>query len=54
MYSNSDWTVNGYIIIAMGVIVIGVGVITRQILRSIVELGPDPEGLFMLRDIILL
>jgi dipeptide/tripeptide permease len=32
MYSNPEWTVNGYIIIAMGVvvIVIGVGVITRQ------------------------
>src|ERR687888_1834031 len=30
MYSNPEWTVNGYIIIAMGFIVIGVGVITRQ------------------------
>jgi dipeptide/tripeptide permease len=32
MYSNPEWTVNGYIIIAMGVvvIVIGVGVIARQ------------------------
>jgi dipeptide/tripeptide permease len=32
MYSNPEWTVNGYIIIAMGVvvIVIGIGVITRQ------------------------
>ena len=32
MYSNPEWTVNGYIIIAMGVvvIVIGVGVITRK------------------------
>ena len=30
MYSNPEWTLNGYIIIGMGVIVIGVGVITRQ------------------------
>jgi uncharacterized membrane protein len=30
MYSNPEWTVNGYIIIATGVIVIGVGVIKRQ------------------------
>jgi hypothetical protein len=30
MYSNPEWTVNAYIIIAVGVIVIGVGVITRQ------------------------
>jgi hypothetical protein len=30
MYSNPEWTVNGYIIIAIGVIVGGVGVITRQ------------------------
>jgi hypothetical protein len=30
MYSNPEWTVNGYIIIAVGVIVTGVGVITRQ------------------------
>ena len=30
MYSNPEWTVNGYIIIAIGFIVIGVGVITRQ------------------------
>ena len=30
MYSNPEWTVNGYIIIAMGVIVIGVGIIARQ------------------------
>ena len=30
MYSNPEWTVNGYIIIAIGLIVIGVGVITRQ------------------------
>ena len=30
MYSNPDWTVNGYIIIAMGFIVIAVGVVTRQ------------------------
>jgi hypothetical protein len=29
MYSNPEWTVNGYIIIAVGVIVTGVGVITR-------------------------
>jgi uncharacterized membrane protein len=30
MYSNPEWTVNGYIIIAVGVIVTGVGVTTRQ------------------------
>ena len=30
MYSNPEWTVNGYIIIAVGVIVTGVGVVTRQ------------------------
>ena len=30
MYSNPEWTVNGYIIIAIGFSVIGVGVITRQ------------------------
>jgi hypothetical protein len=30
MYSNPGWTVNAYIMIAMGFIVIGVGVITRQ------------------------
>jgi uncharacterized membrane protein YidH (DUF202 family) len=30
MYSNPEWTVNGYIIIAVGVIVTGVSVITRQ------------------------
>jgi uncharacterized membrane protein len=30
MYSNPEWTVNGFIIIAMGVIFIVVGVITRQ------------------------
>jgi hypothetical protein len=30
MYSNPEWTVNGYIIIAVGVIVTGVGIITRQ------------------------
>jgi uncharacterized membrane protein YidH (DUF202 family) len=30
MYSNPEWTVKGYIIIATGVIVIGVGVIKRQ------------------------
>jgi heme/copper-type cytochrome/quinol oxidase subunit 2 len=30
MYSNPEWTVNGYIIIATGVIVIGLGVIKRQ------------------------
>ena len=30
MYSNPEWTVNGYIIIAAGVIVTGVSVITRQ------------------------
>jgi uncharacterized membrane protein YidH (DUF202 family) len=30
MYSNPEWTVNGYIIIAVGVIVSGVSVITRQ------------------------
>jgi hypothetical protein len=29
MYSNPEWTVIGYIIIAMGVVVTGVGVITR-------------------------
>jgi uncharacterized membrane protein YidH (DUF202 family) len=29
MYSNPEWTVNGYIIIAVGVIVTGVSVITR-------------------------
>ncbi|HZD81414.1 MAG TPA: hypothetical protein VE076_00940 [Nitrososphaeraceae archaeon] len=36
MYSNPEWTVNGYIIIAMGVvvIVIGVGVITRQYFKK--------------------
>ena len=30
MYSNPEWTVNGYIIIAVGVIVTGVSIITRQ------------------------
>jgi uncharacterized membrane protein YidH (DUF202 family) len=30
MYSNPEWTVNGYIIIAVGVIVTGVSVITRH------------------------
>jgi hypothetical protein len=30
MYSNPEWTVNGYIIIVLGFIVIGVGVITSQ------------------------
>jgi len=30
MYSNPEWTVNGYIIIAVGVIVTGVSVIIRQ------------------------
>jgi hypothetical protein len=30
MYSNPEWTVNGYIIIAIGVTVSGVGVMTRQ------------------------
>ena len=31
MYSNPEWTVNGYIIIAIGIIIVGVGVIiTRQ------------------------
>jgi len=30
MYSNPEWTVNGYILIAVGVIVTGVSVITRQ------------------------
>jgi uncharacterized membrane protein len=30
MYSNPEWTEIGYIIIAMGVIVTGIGVITRQ------------------------
>jgi hypothetical protein len=30
MYSNPEWTVNGYIVIAVGVIVTGVGLITRQ------------------------
>lgn len=30
MYSNPEWTVNGYIIIVVGVIVTGVSVITRQ------------------------
>jgi uncharacterized membrane protein YidH (DUF202 family) len=30
MYSNPEWTVNGYIIIAVGVVVTGVNVITRQ------------------------
>ena len=34
MYSNPEWTVNGYIIIAIGVIVSGVGVITRQYSRK--------------------
>jgi hypothetical protein len=34
MYSNPEWTVNGYIIIATGVVVIGVGVITRQYSRK--------------------
>ena len=29
MYSNPEWTVNGYIIITVGVIVTGVSVITR-------------------------
>ena len=29
MYSNPEWTVNGYIIIAVGVIATGVSVITR-------------------------
>jgi hypothetical protein len=30
MYSNPEWTVNGYIIIAVGLIVTGVSVIIRQ------------------------
>lgn len=30
MYSNPEWTVNGYIIIAVGVIVAAVSVMTRQ------------------------
>ena len=30
MYSNPEWTVNGYIIIAVGVIVTGASAITRQ------------------------
>ena len=30
MYSNPEWALNGYIIIAVGVIVTGVSVITRQ------------------------
>src|SRR5215208_5226837 len=30
MYSNPEWTLNGYIIIAVGVIVTGVSVMTRQ------------------------
>jgi dipeptide/tripeptide permease len=30
MYSNPEWTVNGYIIIAIGLIVVGLGVITTQ------------------------
>ena len=30
MYSNPEWTANGYIIIAVGVMVTGVSVITRQ------------------------
>jgi hypothetical protein len=31
MYSNPEWTVNGYIIIAVGVMIVaGVSVITRQ------------------------
>ena len=30
MYSNPEWTINGYIIIAVGVIVTGVSVMTRQ------------------------
>jgi len=34
MYSNPEWTVNGYIIIAMGVIVTGVSVITRQYFKK--------------------
>jgi hypothetical protein len=32
MYSNPEWTVNGYIIIAVGVIVTGVSVITGMYL----------------------
>ena len=34
MYSNPEWTVNGYIIITIGFIVIAVGVITRQYSRK--------------------
>jgi dipeptide/tripeptide permease len=34
MYSNPEWTVNGYIIIAVGVIVTGVSVITRQYFKK--------------------
>jgi uncharacterized membrane protein len=30
MYSNPEWTLNGYIIIAIGFVVIGVGLITRR------------------------
>jgi uncharacterized membrane protein YidH (DUF202 family) len=29
MYSNPEWTVIGYVMIAMGIVVTGVGVITR-------------------------
>jgi hypothetical protein len=34
MYSNPEWTVNGYIIIAVGVIVTGVSVITGTYLTD--------------------
>jgi hypothetical protein len=34
MYSNPEWTVNGYIIIAVGVIVTGVSVITGTYLTG--------------------
>jgi hypothetical protein len=30
MYSNPEWTLNGYVIIAIGFVVVGVGVIIRQ------------------------
>lgn len=30
MYSNPEWTVIGYVIITLGIVVAGVGVITRQ------------------------
>jgi hypothetical protein len=30
MYSNPEWTVFGYVIITLGIVVTGVGVITRQ------------------------